>query len=499
MKYQAFYAERIKDLPSPNEKDEVAVPCVFHKDSSPSLSINLVSGKWKCFAAHCIGHKGGGWKRFNALLNGEEPGEDGKPIAVVPIADDVVLGFHRVLLGHKKALDILLTQRGITVDTIKRFKLGFDSDRFWIPIADKDGQWVNVRKYKPGAKRDKIVAFAPGYNRPRLFPAENLSEDTIVVFEGETDALLANQLGLPAITTTGGADVWLPEFSAELKGKLVYLCYDADAAGVKGSNTAAQKLLAHAREVRLVRLPLSGTSEDKDFTDWVLKHKGTAAEFQELLKSACLVEQQVRETVGPNEEVTALHLSEIGQDQFVGKRIKSTVLIAGKDLAPFQVPHKVAFQCEMGEKICAFCGICKAGGSTEVTIPEWDPQLLQMVGVHQLTVDAVLARIAQVPGQCRKFRVDVKDYTNIEAVKAIPEIDFASERSEYVIRQLYYLGHGLETNHTYDIQAVVMPDPKTQYATAVIYDAKSSQDSIELFENSEPMRELLSMFCVGAL
>lgn len=494
MKYAAFYAERIKDLPSPNEKGEVAIPCVFHKDSSPSLSINLESGKWKCFSPSCIGHKGGGWKRFNALLNGEAPGDDGRVIAVEPIQADIIEGFHNVLLTHTKAR-AYMTERGISEETLKRFHIGFDSDRYWIPIPDREGQWVNVRKYKRGATGgDKIVAYATGYNQPRLFPIENLESDTVVLVEGEWDCLLACQLGFPAVTVTGGAGTWPKTFSAEFKGKQVFVCYDVDEAGVKGGNAVAMALLHHAREVRRVTLPLKGTSDDKDFSDYIVKRKHTAEDFRQLLSAAPLVEVKTREVVGPSDETTPLHLSEIGQDQFVGKRIKSTVLIAGKDLAPFQVPHKIAFSCEMGEKICAFCGICKAGGQTEITIPEWDPQLLQMVGVHQLTVDAVLARIAQVPGACRKFKVDVKDYANIEAVKAIPEIDFASERSEYVIRQLYYLGHGLETNHTYDIQAVVMPDPKTQYATAVIYDAKSSQDSIELFENSEGMRELLSIF-----
>lgn len=494
MRYTEFFAQRVPNLPTPNDKGEVTVPCVFHKDSSPSLGINLETGKWKCFAPHCAGHKGGGWKAFDAAINGELKGG---PAAAGQIIDpQIVDGFHKVLLQSPKMLELLQTKRGLSMDTITKFKLGFDSDRVWIPIPDETGAFVNVRKYKPGAKKDKMVAYATGYNRARLFPVTALASEWVVLCEGETDTLLAQQYGLPAITTTGGADTWLNEFTAQFKGKRVFICYDADAAGVKGGRAIAMRLLGVAAEVRVVKLPLAGTPEEKDITNYFVDLGHTRADFDSLLTQAELVEQKVQ-TTGPAADVLKVHLSEVGQDRFVGKRVTSTVLVAGKDLAPFQVPYRINYACEMGEKICASCGICRAGGQLEVTIPEWDPNFLQMVNVHQLTVDAIISNIAKVPAKCRKYKYEVKEYANIEAIKAIPEIDFTSERSEYVIRQLYYLGHGLETNHTYDITAIVMPDPKTQYATAVIYDAQESQDSIEKFELNEETVTLLNMFKVN--
>lgn len=493
MKYEQFYRQRIKDLPSPNDKGDVAIPCLFHKDGSPSLSINLETGKWRCFAPHCPGSKGGGYKKFDAMLNGEA-GHAG-PVSSQLIEESAVEGFHQVLLQSSKMLDLLKTKRGLTEATIKQYKLGFDSDRVWIPIYDADGGIVNVRKYKPGAKKDKMVPYAAGYNKARLFPIEALKSDTIVLTEGEMDCLVARQYGFPAMTTTGGADTWLAEFTAEFKGKRVFVCYDADEAGKKAGLAVARKLSHVAIESRCVHLPLRGTSDEKDITNYFVDLGHTAADFQAVLDASEVVEQVV-EQVGPPPEVSRLHLSEIGDDRHVGKRVSATVLIAGKDLAPFQVPHRISYTCDMGEKQCSRCGIANAGGALEAVIPEWDPSLLAMVNVHQMTVDKTIANIAKVPFGCFKFKHVVKEYTNIEAVKAIPEIDHASERSEYVIRQLFYLGHGLEANHTYDIEAVVMPEPKTQYATAIIYDAKSSQDSLETFELTDATRGLLALFRV---
>lgn len=492
--YVAFYSARIPNLPAPNGSGEVALPCVFHKDSAPSLSINMNTGKWKCFASHCPGHMGGNYKTFDKMLNGEVSGAPGATQRIEPATID---GFHQVLLGSSKPLELLKTKRGLTMETIIEYKLGFDSDRFWIPIHDAEGGIVNVRKYKPGVKKDKMVPYAAGYNKARIFPVQHLSAAAVVVLtEGEMDCLVGRQYGFPAFTTTGGADTWLAEFTPLFKGKVVYICFDADDAGKKGAAKVARALAHVAERVYVVHLPLRGTSDEKDITNFFVDLGHTAEDFQALLHAAEQVEVVV-EVVGPPPEVTRVHLSDIGQDTHVGKRVKSTVLIAGKDLAPFQVPYKVSFTCEMGEKQCGRCGIAAAGGALEVTIPEWSPDLLAMVNVHQLTVDKVIAGLGKVPYPCTKFKPTVKEYANVEAVKAIPEIDFASERSEYVIRQLFYLGHGLETNHTYDIEAIVMPEPKTQYATAVIYEATSSQDSLEKFALDPATLELLSMFKVS--
>ncbi len=494
MKFLDFYSKRISNMPAPNEKGEVSIPCLFHKDTSPSLSINLESGKWKCFAASCVGHKGGGYKTFDKMLNGEFSNVDANP---APLDEAIIDGYHKVLLQSDAMLETLTRKRGLTMETIKSFKLGFDSDRVWIPVRDKDGAIVNVRKYKPGASRDKMIPYGPGYNKARLFPVDSLESDWILLCEGEMDCLVALQQGYPAMTTTGGADTWREEFSQELKGKKVVICYDADGSGKKGASAIAIKLLPFASEVRKLQLPLPGTKDEKDITNYFVDLGHSRQDFDKLLDAAELVENKVDNQNGPEDEITPLHLSEIGLDSHVGKRVRSTVLIAGKDLAPFQVPYHVAYSCEMGEKFCDRCGICRAGGQLEIKVPEWDPNLLQMVNVHQLTVEQVLAGMAKVPMKCRKFRYEVKEYCNLEAVKAIPEIDFASERSEYVIRNLFYLGHGLETNHTYEIEAVVMPEPKTQYATAVIYQAVSSQDNIEKFELLPAVLETLVMFRVA--
>lgn len=494
MKYTEFYAKRIKNLPSANERGEVNIPCVFHKDSSPSLSINLESGKWKCHVPTCPGSKGGGYRRFDSVLNGSTPGTVDSTEAIDPV---IVDGFHHFLLKNGPMLDILQNKRGLTLETIKTHRLGFDSDRVWIPILDSSNVIVNVRKYKPGAIKDKMIPYAPGYNKARLFPVVGDETEWVVLTEGEMDCLVLRQYGFPGHTTTGGADTWLEEFTEALAGKRVFICYDADAAGKKASRSIAMKLVARCPEVRIVALPLRGNKDEKDITNYFVDLGHTGEDFEKLLEQSEVIANHVKELPEPPEEIIDIHMSEIGEDRLVGRRVRVSLMIAGKDLSPFQVPYRVAYSCEMGQKICAQCGICRNGGTLEVKIAEYDPRLIQMTGVNDREVRQVISELAGVPGNCKQFNHEVKEHTNVELVHAIPEIDFTSDRSEYVLRGLYFLGSGLETNHTYIVTAVVLPDPKNQYATAIIYDAQSSHDTIERFDFTPDVKDMLNLFQVA--
>lgn len=498
LKYYQFYKERIPDLPSPNDKMECVVKCVFHEDKSPSLGINVESGKWKCYTPSCPGHAGGGYKKFEQLLKGEIPSAgDIKPPPIDPITLEA---FHEILLKSPGALAILTGKRGYTLDTIKRFKLGFDSTRILIPILGQDGSVLNVRKYEYGAVKDKMIAWGPRYNRARLFPVESLKYDTVYLFEGETDTMLACQYGLPAITQTGGADSWMPEFNDQLRGKHVVICYDVDPAGRKGAIAVANKLVNSAASVKVASLPLAGNKEEKDFTDYMVHLRHTIEDFKKVIEDAKPVDKLVSQEA-PSDEVVDIHLSRIGLEEYVGKRVASTVLVAGKDLAPFQVPKKIAYSCASvgSQRSCDACGICQAGGQKEVTIPDWSQVLIQMVNTPIEKLNAHLARLAEVPDRCPKFKFEIKEHTNIEAIKCIPEIDFSLDESEYVIRSLFYLGEGLKSNRTYTIKAIVMPEPKTQYATALIYEATPSQDSIEKFELGAELNKMLNIFKVEEL
>ena len=303
--YDSYYKSHIKVVRE--RGDERDCLCPFHQDSNPSFNYNARTGLWIC---HACGARGDIFQ-FHMKLYGcdfktamreiahEEAGvviplrrmpqnprpEDKRETTMPPIPPEEIERAHLALLNNKKALEFLREKRGWTIDTIKRFKLGYQKRRVLIPIYDEHGDIVNIRRYSPSGQHPKMLHWAQGYGQARWWPVEHLKIDEVVIFEGEPDTILACQLGLPGITQTAGAETFKPEWAELFRSKKVWICYDRDDAGTKGAEKAAKILARTATEVRIVELPVSGDKNDKDFTDWVLKHSGTIEQFYALMET----------------------------------------------------------------------------------------------------------------------------------------------------------------------------------------------------------------------
>lgn len=143
--------------------------------------------------------------------------------------------------------------RGLDDVTINRFFVGWDGKRYTIPAI--------YRLVPFGVKRrqseidDGITAKYVSITGSRvgLFNADTLwNADSVVICEGEIDAMLLERWGFRAITTTGGAGTFKPEwvrFFAHVKR--IALLYDNDKAGREG----AAKVHAMMRRAEIITLP----------------------------------------------------------------------------------------------------------------------------------------------------------------------------------------------------------------------------------------------------
>lgn len=142
------------------------------------------------------------------------------------------------------------------------------SDRgLTIPIRDEHGKII-FNKYR----RAPWVTDGPKYvyekgSTAYLYGAELIRDiDTVYITEGELDTLALRTLGYYAVTSTGGASTFSPDWCGLLKNKNVVLCYDSDAAGVKG----ALRVLDILKNARIALPPIS---YGKDITD-IVKNGG---------------------------------------------------------------------------------------------------------------------------------------------------------------------------------------------------------------------------------
>lgn len=480
--------------------NELLTNCPFHDDSTASFSANIETGLWKCHAAHCPHHEGGNAVQFYAYVK-NLPVE----VAIKQLAKkhkDEVLNVdnslqndiehkHNNLFGTPIALNFLKTKCGWTEETVKRFNIGFDGKRYWIPIVE-DGTTHNIRKYCP-SDVNKMTGMQ-GANQARIWPMENLeAHNKVYIFEGEKDCILANQMGLNAITITGGAGTFKAEWVAPFNKKDVIICYDIDEAGVKGAETVAEYLCGTASSVKVINLPMT-TPETADFTDYVMLYQKKLEDFL-MLTSATepFVSKRVTKIeVAP--EIHEVELSLASSKDYFFKRTLIRGVVVGKDLAPYLVPKTICVRCSMGKKACPFCGVAMQGGDFEVTFNEESPDALRLINCTDMQQERVIREKLNVHGTCRQYSYEVKEAQNVEEIKIIPEIKYSADTREYVVRTGYFLGHGCKTNQSYEITSITMPHPQSQYATHLVYKLKEAGLSLENFSLTKELIQQLKVF-----
>lgn len=148
-----------------------------------------------------------------------------------PLLDAIATAFHTFLVAGRRYNRLpWLYERGLNYDTLALAQIGHDGSRFSIPIYDRKGSLVSIRYRRDDfyglldiheREIDKYVSHPGRDNSMHLYPewllacgAEPFGQDFIVVTEGELDALLLIQHGIPAITMTNGAGriKHVPEF-----------------------------------------------------------------------------------------------------------------------------------------------------------------------------------------------------------------------------------------------------------------------------------------------
>lgn len=293
-------------------------------------------------------------------------------LSVKPIKEEVVDKF-RNNLDHTH-VEYLLRQRGLKAETIKDFEIGFDPawiyaadqkaqsskwgyGRITIPVRNENKEIRNIRGYSNKAKKEnKMVNLILdkgevnekkfGYP-PRLFNVNNIlgSEiDTIVICEGEFDAMLLYQELRNAdldswgtVTGTHGVKTFEPDWIDYFKGKKIYICFDCDDEGVMASQSIATEYFLDGIKngdfefVKIIKLPLEGSRESNDITDFFIKAGLTIDDFIDICESAKeLIPGGINDDEASVEPIEVDNfVSVIFDRKYIDKRVKVPITISG--------------------------------------------------------------------------------------------------------------------------------------------------------------------------
>jgi DNA primase len=193
------------------------------------------------------------------------------------------LEYHRNL--PERIRDYLRRERGIADEVIDLHFLGWKGQRITIPITDRNGQVIAFKFAKdPADTTDSPKMLATPGARAELYGWERvLAKPTqIIICEGEFDRLVLESQGLAAVTSTGGALTFRPEWGPYFDPiPSIYVCFDNDDAGREG----AQRVAVAIPRARIVRLP-EEIGEGGDVTDFFVRLGRGRDEFERLLAAA---------------------------------------------------------------------------------------------------------------------------------------------------------------------------------------------------------------------
>jgi CHC2 zinc finger len=281
--------------------------CPFHPDKTPSCKLYLDHGRWlwRCFGA-C--QRGGSIIDFvmesdhlglgNAIRKTKaELGENKTTYvsAPTPEGDDkryVTVSWanyakaEQNLAASQKAQAWLLDKRGITLDTAKRFHLGYcKTNKYTASNTLRDQGWIIIPSIEHGeivsikfrSIVEKQFSRKPGM-RTCLFNRGEPStgHPLVYIVSGDFDTMVLEQAGFKSISLPGDGFTVTEEMAQELQvlGQII-LAGDNDTSGLN----RMQKTQA------VLNAPLLQWPNDcKDASDLWLKHKGDVEGFRKLVE-----------------------------------------------------------------------------------------------------------------------------------------------------------------------------------------------------------------------
>lgn len=485
---------------TPNSDGEIGLHCPFHPDENRSASLNVNNELWYCNTCDIGGAvdelvqriRSGGVE-YDPSVKGTRSSRNGSN-GVRPLPSEAeVAGWHSGLLGRRYELQELQHRRGLSLGTIKKWKIGWDpaQDAYTIPIRGSDGELVNIRFYQldPTDDRRKIWSVA-GHGEPVLYPINVLEEnEQVVICEGEWDTLLTLQSGFPAVTRTGAAKVWKDSWNPQFEGKTVYICHDMDEPGQLGNVKVAAALQDYADAVYIVPLPYPVVEKHgKDLTDYWLDGFNLG-DFIDLLLDLTTGSPTDEEKPPP---VDVRVLDTLASDYF-GKPMTIKATVAGKRKGTYLLPKVVEYTCTMDAgPQCQICPMLGYKGNTTRTVDSHDPLILSMMDSSNEQLDKMLRNHVGAQ-KCNQLEMENVQAQSVEILQVRPSMDTGGS-TDHTTREIVSVDrHDTPTNTTVEIIGTVYPDPRSQNNRFQAWEVHKTVNDFETFvlKDQEAVKLLL--------
>lgn len=477
--------ERIGWTWSHASETEVKCKCPFHDDISASCAINTETALFKCYAAGCgiggdfISFLARALKTQRFVIWTDLDKRYGLE-QVKFIEPDVIERYHAMIWDAKAFLKEL-HDRGVIDDEIRRYRLGEDKGRITIPVKNASGNYVNVRKYLPGAPGSDKMRNTRGRGKMRVYPIEQMKYDSIVVCGGEIKSIVTARFTNPhkigAVCATGGEDNWTPQFTEDFRGKQrAWVMMDVDDAGKKAAVKVATMIASVVPWVGIVTLPLDIDKYPKgDVNDLVGREKLDPWPIIEATEQ--WTPRAVFAETNDDEDPDDVVLSEALSSRRVGKRMRFTATVTACAEESFVIPRSIVANCDRSQDYCAACRVF-GDRRDEYPVSAESPAILEMINVSSERLDSAIRNALGVPKKCGVVTFDVKAHHDADDVRVSPTLEISNRDTDRSMQPAVLINCRAELNGTYAMTGRMYPHPKTQQATLLVSRGAPTLDSL---------------------
>lgn len=513
-----YYATRFSRW---NPRIRGNVCCPFHGDREPSLAVSLRNGGARCHAAGC-GERFGNIIHFEAThkrITEKIAARNLYQEFIRPVLSKKVLQEYKTNLATNQLYLIKIKKEmGLTTQSIRQFGLGLDlkSNRITIPIYDQFEQLVNIRFYRlPSERKSNEIKIynLEGYGKLDLFPYPNFDNvevgAPVYFMAGEKDCMLAIQEGLAAFTCTNGEGAWNPDWNILFQDHPILISFDRDEAGRKAAERLVLQFVSSGITAKTIAIPFKSNRPDrKDFTDFILKDRGTVKEMvQPVLQSL-----QKRAINGGTSSPSVPTLEQHWNDGTEGGKYAKTAT----DARPYpQLPEfysegsvelaAISSHSELLNKRIRSQGVVAAKATITYSIP-WKfhvttrqrsfdyelPMGRELLRLTKASDTQVLHLLQKLVGS-NSAEITPLEYLTATEVEVIPTA-VVDKDVPYVVQRCIYFGSRIESNVPYYLEIIPTSEIRTQETIGIITHCTPLSRSIERFELTPEKIATLSSF-----
>ena len=395
---------------------------------------------------------------------------------------------HKSLLETTPVLHKLYDLK-ISNEVIDKLNLGYMTNCLAVPVF-KNNHLINIARYNIN-KEPNIpkVRYNENTNAGDIIPFDvwkNDFKDTVIC-EGEKDMLVARSHNINAITLTGGSQSNIQkEYLEYFKNRNVYICYDNDDAGRRGSIKLYKDLEKWCKNLYVIDISTICKENKEDVTDFFVKYNKTEADFIDLMKnhSKKLSTEELKDVKSKYELPITKIESNIEASKF-DKSLKSVLQIIATCTETYAIPEYAVFKPiskDADEEISTRSWYAKNSKENFLELIEGKVTKNQITGI-------IAAQLGLPQKWASSYEVELGDMQTVYKVTVTDQAKEDDEKaSEFTID--LYSKTPLEIGSIYEITYRLYSHPKQGRKTIAIAE-KIEKTSYDFdIENTEYTRSL---------